>query len=115
MSIERQQTIKETLYLLLLQKREEAAINFAITSSSLKVVDYAMTSSSPVAPKRATYYLASILLGLLIPFGFLYVGFLLDDKLHTKEDIMKLTKNKIILSEVPHIDAENRLTGLNDR
>lgn len=113
--IERQQNIKEALYLLLLQKREEAAINVAIASSSIKVVDYAMTGSSPVAPKKGTYYLAAILIGLLIPFLFIYIGFLLDDKLHTKEDILKLTRNKIILSEVPHINGENRLTGLNDR
>lgn len=113
--IERQQNIKEALYLLLLQKREEAAVNVAIASSSIKVVDFAMTSSSPVAPKKGTYYLAAILIGLLIPFLFLYIGFLLDDKLHTKEDILKLTKNKIILSEVPHINADVRLTGLNDR
>ena len=113
--IERQQTIKETLYLLLLQKREEAAINVAIASSSIKIVDYALTGSSPVAPKRGTYYLAAIFIGLMIPFLILYIGFLLDDKLHTKEDILKLTRNKIILSEVPHINAENRLTGLNDR
>lgn len=113
--IERQQNIKETLYLLLLQKREEAAINVAIASSSIKVVDFALTSSSPVSPKKGTYYMAAILIGLLIPFLILYVGFLLDDKLHTKEDILKLTKNKIILSEVPHISGENRLTGVNDR
>jgi tyrosine-protein kinase Etk/Wzc len=113
--IERQQTIKETLYLLLLQKREEAAINVAIASSSIKIIDFAMTGSSPVAPKKGTYYMAAILIGLLIPFLILYIGFLLDDKLHTKEDILKLTKNKIILSEVPHIDGENRLTGINDR
>ena len=113
--IERQQNIKETLYLLLLQKREEAAINLAITSSSIKVVDYAITSSSPVSPKRATYYMIFILIGLFIPFIIIYIGILLDDKLHTKEDILKLTKNKIILSEVPHINTEIKLTGLNDR
>jgi len=113
--IERQQNIKETLYLLLLQKREEAAINLAITSSSIKVVDYAMTSSSPVSPKKGTYYLVSILIGLLIPFLFISIGLLFDDKLHTKEDIVKITKNKIILSEVPHIPGEIKLTGINDR
>ena len=113
--IERQQNIKETLYLLLLQKREEAAINLAITSSSIKVVDYAITSGSPVYPKRATYYMVFILIGLLIPFIIIYLSILLDDKLHTKEDIIKLTKNKVILSEVPHINSENKLTGLNDR
>jgi capsular exopolysaccharide synthesis family protein len=113
--IERQQNIKETLYLLLLQKREEAAVNLAITSSNLKIVDFAMTSSSPVSPKRGTFYIMAILIGLFIPFLFLYIRFLLDDKLHTKEDITKLTKNKIILSEVPHINSEIRLTGINDR
>ena len=79
------------------------------------MVDYALTSSSPVSPKKGTYYLMSILIGLLIPFLILYLNFLVDDKLHTKEDILKLTKNKIILSEIPHISTENRLTGLNDR
>ncbi len=113
--IERQQNIKETLYLLLLQKREEAAVNLAITSSNIKVVDYAMTSSSPVTPKRQVFYFMAILIGLFIPFLFLYITFLLDDKLHTKEDIIKLTRNKIILSEVPHINSEIRLTGVNDR
>ena len=113
--IERQQNIKETLYLLLLQKREEAAINVAITSSSLKVIDYAISGRSPVSPKRETFYLVAILIGLLIPFLILYLNLVLDDKLHTKEDILKLTKNKVILSEIPHIDSDDRITSSNDR
>ena len=113
--IERQQNIKETLYLLLLQKREEASINLAITSSSIKVVDYALTSYSPVSPKKGTYYFVAILVGLLIPFLILYVSFLMDDKLHTKDDVLKLTKNKIILSEIPHIESDVKITSINDR
>jgi capsular exopolysaccharide synthesis family protein len=114
-SIERQRAIKESLYILLLQKREEAAVNLAITSSSLKVVDYALTNASPIAPKKGTFYSVALLIGLLIPFSILYAGFVLDDKLHTKEDILKLTKNKIILSEIPHIDSAKKLTDVNDR
>jgi capsular exopolysaccharide synthesis family protein len=114
-SIERQRAIKESLYILLLQKREEAAVNLAITSSSLKVVDYALSNATPIAPKKGTFYIGALLIGLLIPFLILYVGFVLDDKLHTKEDIMKLTKNKIILSEIPHIDTDEKLTSVNDR
>ena len=114
-SIERQRTIKESLYILLLQKREEAAVNLAITSSSIKVVDYAITDANPIAPKKGTFYLGALLIGLLIPFLVLYIGYLLDDKIHTKEDILKYTKTKIILSEIPHIESDNRVTDSNDR
>jgi uncharacterized protein involved in exopolysaccharide biosynthesis len=51
-SIERQQNIKETLYLFLLQKREEASVAKAIKTPSIKVVDYAMTNHIPIAPKK---------------------------------------------------------------
>jgi tyrosine-protein kinase Etk/Wzc len=113
--IERQRNIKETLYILLLQKREEAAVNLAITSSSIKVIDFALTNSNPVLPVKNTFYLGSIILGLLIPFLILYIIFLLDDKLHTKEDVLRYTKNKIIIAEIPHIESIERLTSANDR
>lgn len=114
-SIERQRAIKESLYILLLQKREEAAVNLAITSSSIKVVDYAMTNASPIAPKKGTFYMGAFLIGLLIPFSIIYVGSLMDDKIHSKEDVLRSTKNKIILAEVPYIDSEVKLTSVNDR
>ncbi|MEI7508609.1 MAG: polysaccharide biosynthesis tyrosine autokinase [Flavobacterium sp.] len=114
-AIERQRAIKEALYILLLQKREEAAINLAITSSTVKVVDYALTDSIPVAPVKSIYISGSILAGLAIPFLILFTIFLLDDKIHTKEDLLKRVKNKIVIAEIPHIDSEERLTGVNDR
>lgn len=113
--IERQRNIKESLYILLLQKREEAAVNSAVTSSSMKVIDYALTSSNPFSPVKSTFYLGSILFGLLIPFLVLFILFQLDDKLHVKEDVERYAKNKVIIAEIPHIDSVERLTGINDR
>jgi capsular exopolysaccharide synthesis family protein len=113
--IDRNKNIKEALYILLLQKREEAAVNLAITSSSIKIIDYALTNSVPSSPKRATFIISSIIVGLLLPFLIIYISFLLDDKVHNIEDVSKFAKGKVILSEIPHIDNIEKLTTFNDR
>jgi capsular exopolysaccharide synthesis family protein len=114
-SIERQQKIKETLYLLLLQKREEAAINKAITAPSIKVVDFAITDNSPVAPKRQIVFLASLLMGLLVPFGILYLYFLLDNKIHSKQDIERVVPETPVIAEIPNIKGDQMYITDNDR
>ena len=114
-AIERQRSIKEALYILLLQKREEAAINLAITASTVKVVDYALTDTKPISPIKLIYYAGALLIGFGIPFLIIFLIFLLDDKIHTKEDITRNAKNKIVIAEIPHIDSDERLTGVNDR
>ncbi|MGV6830174.1 MAG: GumC family protein [bacterium] len=101
-AIERQQTIKETLYILLLQKREEAAINLAVTSPSIKVVDYAMTNGAPVSPNSKKIYLIAILSALLIPIILLYTIFLLDNRIYTKDDVQSITKDGgSVIAEIP--------------
>jgi len=108
-SIEREQLLKENLYLLLLQKREEAAINIAVTSANVKVIDYAITNSLPVAPKRKIILLGALLMGLFIPVGVLYVKFLTNTKIYTTKDIEAINAKAPILGEIPVI-----ATGKND-
>ncbi|MBR9844873.1 MAG: polysaccharide biosynthesis tyrosine autokinase [Algicola sp.] len=107
-AIERQQMIKESLYLYLLQKREEAAINLAIVEPSIKVVDYALSSSNPITPKPNVAYAAAILGGLLVPFTILYLIFMLDTKIHGKEDILKLNNKIPIIAEIPDINRKEK-------
>ncbi|NNK83014.1 MAG: polysaccharide biosynthesis tyrosine autokinase [Flavobacteriaceae bacterium] len=116
-AIERQQNIKESLYLLLLQKREEAAINFAITEPSIKVVEHALSGSSPISPKRNIVYAAAVLLGLLIPFGFLYIKFMLDTKIHGKRDVERINPEVPVVGEIPEIkdNQTNVFSNPNDR
>lgn len=102
-SIERQQNLKESLYLLLLQKREEASVNNAITNSNTKIIDYSITDSNPISPKRQTTYLTAFLLGLFIPFGIIFILFTLDDKIHKAGDVEKLSKGIPLLSEIPNV------------
>ena len=86
----RQQQIKETLYLFLLQKREENEITLAASVADTKVVDYAYTDREPVAPKKKVILLGAILLGLILPASCIYIKDLLDNKVHTRKDIEKL-------------------------
>jgi len=116
-AIERQQKIKESLYLLLLQKREEAAINLAITEPSIKVVEYALSTSLPISPKPRIAYIVAILAGLLIPFGVFYVMFMLDTKVHGKKDVENLVSDIPVAAEIPRIKdkAKTIFSNPNDR
>ncbi|MBZ9652176.1 GumC family protein [Psychroflexus montanilacus] len=115
-NIKRQQAVKEKLYLFLLQKREEAALSYAITAPIIKVVDYAYTQPTPVSPKSQIILLSSMVIGLVVPFGVLYILFLFDTKIKTKDQIRAFLPNMPIVAEVPqHQEKENKVILPNDR
>lgn len=114
--IERQQQIKEQLYLFLLQRREEAAIAFAVTGPVAKVIDPAYTLASAVDPKPWLILLGGFIIGLLLPILILFAKFMLDTKVHHKGDLALLIKNIPFLGEVPKIaDNQDEIIQLNDR
>src|SRR5690606_23399561 len=102
-NISRQQQIVESIYLFLLQKREEAEIKASARPANLKVIDYAYGGDRPVAPRPMFVFVAAVFLGLMIPFGVLYLKFLLDNKIHSRKDIEEKF-NAPILGEVPSSD-----------
>jgi capsular exopolysaccharide synthesis family protein len=113
-SIERQQQIKENLYLLLLQKREEAAISMAMTGDKARVVDYAYSSKKPISPKKLVVLLGAIMLGTVLPFAYIYLKELLNNKLIDKHNLEKLTSTSV-LAEIPRLSTkENELIQHND-
>ncbi|SDH02706.1 GumC family protein [Winogradskyella thalassocola] len=104
--ITRQREIKQTLYLFLLQKREEAAINLAITEPSIKVVEYAISGGAPISPNSRSTYLIAFVLGLLLPFGGIYASLLLDTKIKGREDLLQLNTKVPIVGELPKVKSE---------
>ena len=104
--IKRQQDIKESLYLYLLEKREETAITLGMSTSNAKIIDHAYTNDDPVSPKRNVIYLAAILIGLFIPVSLIYTQNLLDTKVHSKDDLQKLIKAPY-LGDIPKSDKKN--------
>jgi capsular exopolysaccharide synthesis family protein len=115
--ITRQQETTESLYLYLLQKREEAQIAVASTSPKSKIIDYAYNASEfPVAPKRRIVYLASLIIGLLVPFSFIYAKDLLDNKVHNMHTLEKISKDTPVLGEIPKLGKnEEKMVIKEDR
>lgn len=115
LEIERQQSIKERLFLFLLQKREELAITKASTSANTTAVDPPY-SWGPVSPNTTNIYRMAFLIGLILPVGFIYLRDLLNDKLVTRADLLKATDTPLI-GEVAHHASMTRkfVVGLKDR
>lgn len=116
--ITRQQQTTESLYLYLLQKREESQISAASSPAQSIIIDAAhAVGNKPVSPKRSLTFLAAVLLGFLIPFGIIYSNDLLDNKIHNKIGLEKLLDNKVpVLAELPRIlKKDSKLITKNDR
>lgn len=101
--IARQQQTVESIYLFLLQKREENEIKASAKPDILKVIDPAYGSTIPVAPKKMIVLLGALILGLIVPFAALYVKFLLDNKVHTRKDVEDVLDAPILV-EIPKSD-----------
>jgi len=107
--ITRKQETTESLYLYLLQRREESQVALASTAPKSKVIDGAyLSSSSPVSPNKLKIYLTAFVLGLIIPFSILYGHDLLDNKVHSKSMLEELTGNYPVLAELPRVDKKSK-------
>ena len=75
-SIKRQQSIKENLYVYLLQKKEEVSLSYASTVSNYKVLDSAY--SLPFTwPNKLIVYAIALFAGIFFPVCAIYLNYLL--------------------------------------
>lgn len=99
-SIKRQQTIKEDLYVYLLKKREELSLSYAATLTDAKVIDSAYAVPEKGRKKLLVVALAFIF-GLGFPAGIVYAKESLNNTIATQEDVEKIT-NAIVLGKIFH-------------
>ena len=97
--MERQQTVKEALYLFLLQKREENELSQAFTAYNTRGIDPTTGPMTPVAPSRNKKLLVALLLGLAIPFGLIYLIQSLNTTVRGRSDLKDLSLP--FLGEIP--------------
>ena len=105
----------EDLLVFLSQRKEEASISYVSVLPNLKVLSYGISQNSPVAPIGQTIYLAGITIGILLPFGILYLLKILDTKINTREDLEKGLPGLSVLGEVPfdeNYSSENDDRGI---
>ncbi len=107
-NLNRQQNIKESLYLYLLQKREESAITHGISSPNAIIINDAYSNRKPISPNKTITYLAYLFFGFMVPLGFIYIIDLLDNKIHDSNDIKKLTKIPF-LGDIPKSKTKNSI------
>lgn len=88
LSIERQQKIKESLYLFLLNKREENALSQAMADNNARVIDSAEATKYPISPNRNKILALGILLGLALPTVAFLVIMFMDTRIHSRKDIL---------------------------
>lgn len=89
-SINRNYSLLENLYIFLLQKRAEAGISKASTTSDIVVVNYPMAGGA-ISPKPAQNYILATLLGLFVPLLLFLVMEYFNNRVQSKDDIEKLT------------------------
>lgn len=111
-SIDRELKVKESLFLLLLQKREEAAINFAVVRPSIKIIDIARSGEGSVFPNRLIVTFASLVIGFILPLVVLYILFQTDTKIHTKQNLLSLIDDIPLTGEIPYIDKQDSVKDI---
>ena len=107
----RQQDVKATLYMLLLQKREENSIALAATADNGKLIDEPLYGGQ-VSPKKMIILLAALLLGVGVPLALIFLISLFRYKIEGHEDVARLTDLPIIADVAVASDNVKQKAGI---
>ncbi len=90
-SIERQQSVKEKLYIFLLQKREENELSQAFTAYNTRIIANPYGSSKPTSPDRNKILMIAFAIGLALPAAFFIYRESTNTTVRGRKDIEHLT------------------------
>jgi uncharacterized protein involved in exopolysaccharide biosynthesis len=90
--IQRNYNLSEDLYLFLMQKRAEAGIAKASNSIDIRVINSARTAYKPIRPKPLFNYAIAVILGVILPVGFLIISDLLNNKIRSKDELFSISQ-----------------------
>ncbi len=109
LSVERQQKVKESLYLFLLQKREENELSQAFTAYNTRIITPPTGSMVPTAPQKKNILLIAFVVGLIIPVVIIFLKEMMNTKVRGKKDLENLAVP--FIGEIP-LYGKVRRSGL---
>ncbi len=112
LSVERQQKVKESLYLYLLQKREENELSQAFTAYNTRVITPPYGSLSPTEPRRAFLLLVALMAGILLPLIFFVIRERTNTTVRGRKDLEGITVP--FVGEIPMYRKGKRRGWMNE-
>lgn len=106
LSVERQQKVKEELYLFLLQKREENELSQAFTAYNTRVITAPRGSLLPTAPRKVNILLAAFAIGLLVPGVVIFTKENMNTRVRGRKDLEGMAMP--FLGEIPLTDEARK-------
>lgn len=110
LSVERQQKVKESLYLYLLQKREENELSQAFTAYNTRIISQPDGSMAPTAPIKKNILLVAFALGILIPVVIIFIRENTNTVVRGKKDLDGI--NVPVIGEIPQYFTVQKKWGL---
>ncbi|MDO4161017.1 MAG: polysaccharide biosynthesis tyrosine autokinase [Prevotellaceae bacterium] len=99
LSVERQQKVKESLYLFLLQKREENELSQAFTAYNTSLIEEPHEGAEPAEPIKSNIMLMAFAIGLALPGMILFVRENMNTAVRGRKDLEQL--NVPFVGELP--------------
>ncbi len=110
LSVERQQKVKESLYIFLLKKREENELTQTFNAYNTRIITPPTGSLRPVAPKKAMILIVCFLVALIIPGVWTYFVMMFDTKVRNRKDMERLAVP--FAGEIPYAGRRGRFAAL---
>lgn len=107
LSESRQQKVKESLYLFLLEKREENELSQKFTADNLRIITPPMGSLKPVAPKKGLIIIIALFIAVGLPTTIFYFSEVLNTKVRGKKDLENVKMP--FAGEIPHVGKKRKL------
>lgn len=110
LSVERQQKVKEALYLFLLQKREENELSQAFTAYNTRVITPPTGSMIPTSPVKKNIALVAFAFGILIPVVIIFIRENMNTKVRGRKDLESLSVP--FVGEIPLAESGKKKKGV---